>query len=57
MAKMNRQADGKIAGENLSGRPVPKKAGLRNEVGAKSAGTRNVRSVGRTVVNFAPKNR
>jgi hypothetical protein len=43
---LNRQRDGKIAGENLSGRPVPKRAGVRNETTGKAAGVGNVRRTG-----------
>jgi hypothetical protein len=55
--KLNRGADRKIAGENLSGRPVPRKAGLANETGGKSAGTRPGLRSARTVVNFARRGR
>jgi hypothetical protein len=57
MTKMNKQSDGKIASENLSGRPVPRKAGLRNETGGKGAGTRNIRGPKRSPFNFAGKGR
>jgi hypothetical protein len=56
MAKKSKQADGKVAAENLAGKPVPRKAGIRNETTGKGAGTRDVRSLrGRTVVDHAPR--
>jgi hypothetical protein len=44
--KMNRQRDGKIAGENISGRPLPKRGSLRDETKGKAAGVGNVRRTG-----------
>jgi hypothetical protein len=55
--KMNRQGDGKIAGENIAGRPVPRKGGLTNETARKAAGSRPRLRVGRSVVNFARRGR
>jgi hypothetical protein len=49
--KLNRGADRKIAGENLSGRPVPRK-GLTDQTGGKSAGTRNIRGPKNSPFNF-----
>ena len=55
--KMNRGPDGKIAGENIAGRPVPRKGGLTNETGGKSLGSRPRLRVGRSVVNYARRGR
>ena len=46
MKKMNRQPDGKVAGENLTGKAVPRKGGLHDATTGKSIGTRNVRKTG-----------
>jgi hypothetical protein len=50
--KLNRGADRKIAGENIAGRPVPRKRGVRDETGGKSAGTRNIRGPKNSPFNF-----
>ena len=55
--KMNRGPDGKVAGENLSGRPVPRKGGPTNETKGKAAGARPRLRVGRSVVNYARRGR
>jgi hypothetical protein len=42
---LNQTADGKVAGENLTGRPVPR-GGFTDETKGKSAGSGNVRKTG-----------
>jgi hypothetical protein len=50
---MNKSKDpyGRVNSENISGSKVPR-AGLTDETGGKSAGTRNVRNVGGRFFNF-----
>jgi len=46
MAKrMNKQADGKVAGENLTGRKLPR-GGLTDQTKGKGAGSRRLRGTG-----------
>ncbi len=55
--KLNRQRDSKVAGENLVGRPVPRRGGVRDETKGKSLGSRPRLRVGRSLVNFARRGR
>jgi len=58
MTKMNKQPDGKVAAENISGRPVPRRKGLKNETAGKRVGTRNIRNLsGRRVIDHTRKGR
>ena len=45
-------ADGRVNAENISGAKVPRKSGLVNQTGGKSAGTRDLRNVGGPRFNF-----
>ncbi len=54
--KKSKSADGHVNGENIGGAKVPR-AGLNNQTGGKSLGTRDVRSVGGRFFNFASKGR
>ena len=56
MPKLNKQSDGKVAGENLTGRKVPRKAGLTDETKGKALGSRSI-APKRSVVNFAKRGR
>jgi hypothetical protein len=49
--------DGRVAAENLKGGAVPRRAGLVDETGGKSLGTRNVRNVGGRFARFGGKDR
>jgi hypothetical protein len=50
-------ADGRVNTENLKGAKVPRKSGVSDETGGKSAGTRDIRNVGGRFFNFAGKGR
>jgi hypothetical protein len=54
--KKSKDGTGRVNAENLKGAKVPR-AGLTDETGGKSAGTRNVRNVGGRFFNFAGKGR
>jgi hypothetical protein len=55
---MNKSKDpyGRVNSENVSGKKVPRK-GLNDETTGKSAGTRNIRSVGGRFFRFAGEGR
>ena len=55
--KLNRGPDGKVAGENLSGQPLPKRGSLKNETTGKAAGSRQRLRVGSSMVNYARRGR
>ena len=42
---MNKAADGKVAGENLTGKPVPR-GGFTDQAAGKGAGSRKLRGTG-----------
>jgi hypothetical protein len=50
--RVSKQRDGKAVAENIAGRPVPRKRGVRDETGGKSAGTRNIRGPKNSPFNF-----
>ncbi len=50
--KKSKTDDGRVAAENLKGAKVPRKAGLADETGGKSLGTRDVRKVNGPRFNF-----
>jgi hypothetical protein len=50
--KKSRDAYGKVNAENIGGAKLPRKAGLNDETGGKSAGTRDVRNVNGPRFNF-----
>ncbi len=49
--KKSKDATGRVNSENVSGAKVPRKA-LKDETSGKSAGTRDIRSVGGKYANF-----
>jgi len=53
----SKDGTGRVNAENISGSKVPRRAGLADETGGKSADTRNVRKVGGRFFNFAGKGR
>ncbi len=50
-------ADGRVNSENIGGAKVPRKSGVSDETGGKSAGTRDVRAVGGRFARFAGEGR
>ncbi len=55
--KKSKDAYGRVNSENASGAKVPRKSGLDNQTGGKALGTRDVRSIGGRLYNFASKGR
>ncbi len=51
---MNKSRDpyGRVNSENIGGTRVPRKSGLVDQTGGKSAGTRDIRNVGGKYANF-----
>ncbi len=50
---MGKFKDGRVSAENMSGKKVPRRAGLDDETQGKSAGTRDVRKVGGRFFRYA----
>jgi hypothetical protein len=48
----SKDGTGRVNAENISGSKVPRRAGLADETGGKSAGTRDIRNVGGPRFNF-----
>jgi hypothetical protein len=49
--RIKRVATGQVVSEHVTGKPVPRAGGLVAQTIGKGTGTRDVRSVGRTVVD------
>ena len=50
--KKSKGADGRVNTENIGGAKVPRKSGLVDQTGGKSAGTRDIRNVGGPRFNY-----
>ncbi len=50
--KKSKDGTGRVNTENISGAKLPRKSGLVDETGGKSAGTRDVRNVNGPRFNF-----
>jgi hypothetical protein len=55
--RVSKTRDGKVNAENISGRTLPRRGGVRNETGGKVAGVRPGLRSTRTVVNYARRGR
>ncbi len=50
--KKSKDATGRVNSENIGGAKVPRKSGVSDETGGKSAGARDIRKVGGPRFNF-----
>jgi len=50
--KKSKDEYGRVNAENIGGKKVPRRAGLNDETGGKSLGTRDIRNVGGLRANF-----
>ncbi len=53
----SKDGTGRVNSENIGGAKVPRKSGVSDETGGKSAGTRDIRKVGGRFARFAGEGR